>query len=69
MKTLNLTFKGLDDWDYPVYECKGKLYVDISPNCPTPALHTKSNNEFDGEAEYPISDDIEVVFTSSRVVW
>jgi len=69
MKTLILNFKGLDDWDYPVYECNGKLYVDINPNYPTPHFHTKSNNEFDGEAEYPVGEDVEVVFTSPRVVW
>jgi hypothetical protein len=33
------------------------------------AIHTKANNEFDGEPDCPISADIEVEFVSARDTW
>lgn len=31
MEKLVLIFKGRDDWDRPVYESNGQLYVDVNP--------------------------------------
>jgi len=70
MKTLNLVFKGSDSWDRPVYECEaGTLYVDVSPNSSYEHLHTKSNNEYDGEPDWPIDRDVAVNFIPNRIRW
>jgi hypothetical protein len=31
MAKLTLTFQGYDDWDRPVYESEGRLFVDVDP--------------------------------------
>jgi len=70
MKKLELTYKGRDSWDRPVYECDGKFYVDVDPRKHMPAnIHTKSDNEFDGEPDWPIDKDVEVIFIPSRDTW
>ena len=69
MKTLELIYKGRDSWDRPVYECDGNLYVDVDPNSENPHICTKSNNEYDGEPDYPISGDINLIFVPSRDRW
>ena len=69
MKKLELVYKGRDSWDRPVYECDGTLYVDTDPRSEYPNICTKANNEFDGEPDCPIGDDVEVVFVPSRDVW
>lgn len=28
---LRLEYRGRDSWDRPVYECDGRLYVDVDP--------------------------------------
>lgn len=35
MKKLILNYKGRDDWERPVYESNGQVYVDVNPylNC------------------------------------
>jgi len=68
--TLTLELIGRDSWERPVYKCDEKLYVDVDPRPNRPAeICTKSNNEFDGEPDCPISNDIEVVFIPSRDTW
>jgi len=53
-----------------MYECDGKLYVDVDPRKHMPAeICTKSNNEFDGEPDWPINKDVEVTFIPSRDTW
>ena len=69
MKTLNLTHKGRDSWDRPVYECDGVLYVDVNPRSDHPEICTKSDNEFDGEPDWPIKKDVEIIFIPSRDRW
>ena len=70
MENLQLTHKGRDSWDRPVYECDGNLYVDVDPREHLPPnICTKSNNEFDGEPDSPISEDIEVTFIPARDTW
>ena len=67
---LQLTHIGRDGWDRPVYECDGKLYVDVDPRKHVPTnICTKSNNEFDGEPDCPISADIKVTFIPARDTW
>lgn len=69
-KALHLEYIGRDSWERPVYKCDGKLYVDVDPHQNRPAdICTKSNNEFDGEPDCPISNDIEVIFIPSRNTW
>lgn len=53
---LTLTYIGRDDWDRPVYEADGRLYVDVDPRAGrAPNICTKINNEFHGEPDTPIS--------------
>ncbi len=70
MSNLTLTFKGYDDWDRPVYESEGRLFVDADPRSDHgPDLCTKSNNDFYGEPDMPIRTDIEVTFVPNRITW
>jgi len=68
-KTMELAYKGRDSWDRPVYKCDGRLYVDVDPRSVHPNICTKSDNEFDGEPDFPIDRDIKLVFVPSRDVW
>ena len=68
-KVLILTHKGRDSWDRPVYECEGRLYVDVDPRINSaPNICTKLNNEFDGEPDYPVRN-AEFKFVPSRDTW
>jgi len=69
METLKLVYKGRDEWDRPVYECEGTVYVDVNPSGDSPYIHTKSNNEFDGEPDYPVGEDVEIIFIPERDRW
>ena len=71
MKTMIMTFRGRDSWGRPVYECDGRLYVDIDPRRGTEfaSLHTKSSNQFDGEPNYPVPADTEIIFKPCRDTW
>ena len=70
MKKLVLEFVGCDSWDRPVYKCEDSLYVDTDPRADrAPSICTKANNEFDGEPDWPISEDTEVEFVPNRSVW
>lgn len=45
---LRLEYRGRDSWDRPVYECDGRLYVDVDPRRSRPAdICTKQGNAFD----------------------
>ena len=69
-KTLTLTYKGRDSWDRSVYECDGRLYVDVDPRKDRgPEICTKCNNEFDGEPDCPITNGTEVMFIPRRDIW
>ena len=70
MKKLILNYKGRDSWSRPVYEADGNLYVDVDPRKDwRPNIHTKYNNEFDGEPDMPISDNIQIEFVPCRDTW
>lgn len=70
MKKLVLNYKGRDDWDRPVYEAEGRLYVDVNPRKGwKPGICTKLNNDFYGEPDMPIAEDIEVEFVPERDLW
>lgn len=70
MKKLTLNYKGRDGWSRPVYEADGILYVDVNPRKDwKPNICTKYNNEFDGEPDEPISEDIQAEFVPGRDVW
>jgi hypothetical protein len=69
-RKLILTYRGRDSWDRPVYECDSRLYVDVDPRKNRePEICTKAENEFDGEPDSPIAEDLEVVFIPSRDTW
>ena len=69
-KILTLTHKGRDSWDRPVYECVGRLYVDVDPRKDrAPEICTKNNNDFDGEPCDHISSDTEITFIPRRDTW
>lgn len=70
MKKVILNFKGYDDWDRPVYEADGRLYVDTDPRKNSkPHICTKYNNDFYGEPDTPIAEDIEVEYAPYRATW
>lgn len=70
MEKLVLIFKGGDDWDRPVYESNGQLYVDVNPYRNRRAnIHTKCDNDFYGEPDMPISENLEVEFVPGRDTW
>ena len=70
MKKLILNYKGRDDWERPVYECAGRLYVDVNPRKDyNPKICTKYNNEYYGEPDVPIARDIQVEFVPCRDIW
>ena len=75
MNKLTLIHKGRDNWDRPVYECEGRLYVDVDPRGGrNPKICTKLNNEFDGEPDTPIEvmkryEGVEIEFIPYRDTW
>ena len=59
--TLKVKIIGIDNWDRPVYQDeKGKLYKDVNLGTGCLALCTATNNQFYGEPDTPISDDIDI---------
>ena len=59
---LKLKFIGIDDWDRPVYkDNKGRLWKDANLGNGIPYLHRSVNNDFEGEPDYPISDEYEII--------
>lgn len=70
MQKLILNYIGRDSWDRPVYDCDGRLYVDVDPRKNrSPDICTKSGNEFDGEPDYPIAEDAKIEFIPYRDTW
>ncbi|MCL1884454.1 MAG: hypothetical protein FWF81_11995 [Defluviitaleaceae bacterium] len=57
-----LTFIGVDDWSRPVYrDEQGKLWKDVNLGNGTPYLHRAVGDDFEGEPDYPISGEYEIV--------
>lgn len=70
METKTLTFIGWDYWDRAVYKDEyGKLWKDVNANGKNHALCSVTNNDFDGEPDEAISNDIECTFTPRRMTW
>lgn len=60
-KVLNLMFFGIDNWDRPVYRSQqGTLFKDTNLGHGRLALYTAVNNDFYGEPDAPINDNIKV---------
>lgn len=79
VKVVKLFFVGRDSWNRPVYvqtnnptrrPLKGTYWVDVDPlkDC-APRLHTKVGNQFDGEPNNPMREDVQVEFIPARDVW
>jgi hypothetical protein len=52
---LALELIGVDYWCRPVYkDDNGKLWKDVNLGCGTPSLYGASDNDFDGEPDWPI---------------
>ena len=67
---LTLRLLGRDSWDRPVYECDGRLYVDVDPRKSRPAdICTKQGNAFDGEPCDPIPENTIIEFVPERDTW
>ncbi len=67
---LTLRLLGRGSWDRPVYECDGKLYVDVDPRRSRPAdICTKYGNAFDGEPCDPIPENTIIEFVPERDTW
>jgi len=58
-----MEFLGIDDWSRPVYKCidTGSLWKDITLGSDNPELYSCSN-DFDGEADCPIKNNLEIHF-------
>lgn len=71
MATMTMAYKGRDSWSRPVYECNGRLYVDVDPRKGSRFIHpcTKQGNDFDGEPDYPVPEDTEIIFQPCRDTW
>ena len=64
---LRLEHRGRDSWDRPVYECDGRLYVDVDPRRSRPAdICTKQGNAFDGEPCDPVPEGTIIEFVPDR---
>ena len=46
---LRLEYRGRDSWDRPVYECDGRLYVDVDPRRSRPSPRERSLSSFPSE--------------------
>lgn len=58
---LKVKYIGIDNWDRPVYKDEnGKIYKDTNLGMGELALCTSSNNNFYGEPDTPINEDIEI---------
>lgn len=58
-KVVNIKFIGIDNWDRPVYKTeKGTILKDTNLGHGTLALCTSVNNDFYGEPDAPIYEDI-----------
>ena len=61
---------GRDSCDRPVYECDGRLYVDVNPRrSRQPNICTKLNNAFDGEPCDPVQNGTIFGFVPERDTW
>lgn len=59
-----------DSWGRPVYECDGRLYVDVDPRRSRPAdICTKQGNAFDGEPCDPVPERTIIEFVPKRDTW
>lgn len=61
--TRTMKYLGEDNWNRPVYKCleNNTLWKDITLGSDKPELYT-CQNEFEGEPEYPIKSDLEILF-------
>ena len=67
---LILTYIGMDCFDRPAYECDEVMYVDTDPRSyRTPMICTKLYNDFNGEPDVPIKENIELEFVPKRIIW
>ena len=67
---LTLRLLGRDSWDRPVYDCDGRLYVDVDPRKSRPAdICTKQDNAFDGEPCDPVPEGTIIEFVPARDTW
>lgn len=70
MRKLILNYKGWDNWDRPVYESEGRLYVDVTPRKGyRPLIYTKCDNDFYGEPDMPVALGTEIEFVPCRYIW
>lgn len=69
MRNLILTFIGIDEWSRPVYRGDdNNLYCDVDDRSATGDIHSKCNNDFDGEPDWPVAPHVELEFVPYRVV-
>lgn len=65
-KELKIKLVGIDNWDRPVFKDEsGNVYKDVNLGRGVLALHTSSSNDFYGEPDMPINDDIKVNIVKS----
>lgn len=66
VKELNVKLIGIDDWSRPVYKDeKGRLYKDVNLGRGLIRLCTSYNNDFYGEPDININEDIKINIVKS----
>jgi len=57
-----LYYVGTDNWDRPIYKDDNqRLWKDLNLGRGKPELYRSSNDEMDGEPDYPVSGEFEIV--------
>ena len=63
---LKIKLVGIDNWDRPVYkDYKGTFYKDVNLGTGNLALYTSSGNKFEGEPDYPLSNNTKINIVKS----
>ena len=59
-----MKFLGFDGWARPVYKCieTGNVYKDIALGSKSRELYNSCDDDFDGEPDRPIKDDLIIKF-------
>jgi len=63
-----LRYVGTDDWHRPVYKDeRGKLWIDTNMGNGTPDLYRSTSNDLDGEPDYEIDGEYEIIEDVERI--
>lgn len=71
MKTLHLVYVDMDRHKRPVYiDAHSRLWKDIDPRpWRDLRLFHPLNNDFEGEPDYPLTENVKIELHPKRIVW